>query len=281
MPESDSSLTKTRSSADARILRAAGVFWFLVALAGQWVFAYYIIFHYGLPLAAKGFPGFAETYLKDSYIPGGLAANMAIAAHVLFAVIIHGLGPLQFIPQIRNNFPKFHHFVGRAFLVAATIASLSGLYIVWVRGTDEGWLADTTNTLIAVCVFFFGAMALRHAMAREIDTHRRWALRLFLAANAVWFIRVALFATGFPLMLAGISFEAYADQIIAAVHMTKLLVPLALLELYFWAQKSSSIRTRIVVAFMIIAATLFAGLGIFGISMAVWLPGAQGVMMEF
>lgn len=272
--------TKTAYRASSAILRGSALFWFLIAFIGQWIFSYYIIFHYGLPLTNNGFLGLSKTYLKDSYLPENLAANVALVSHVIFAAAIHGLGPLQFIPHIRRISPRLHRLAGRLFLVAAMTASLSGLYIVWVRGTDEGWLADVTNTLIAVCVFFFGTMALHHAMAREFDAHRRWALRLFLAANAVWFIRIALFATGSIFMLTGVSFETYSSQVIAVIHIAKLLVPLGLLELYFRAQRSNKVCARISVAILIIVAAVFAGLGIIGISLAVWLPGARGEMIE-
>ncbi len=36
------------------------------------------------------------------------------------------------------------------------------------------------------------AMALHYALARNIDAHKRWALRTFIVVSGVWFFRVGL-----------------------------------------------------------------------------------------
>ncbi len=35
-------------------------------------------------------------------------------------------------------------------------------------------------------------MALRYALARNIDAHKRWAVRTFIVVSGVWFFRVGL-----------------------------------------------------------------------------------------
>jgi type IV secretory pathway TrbL component len=51
-------------------------------------------------------------------------------------------------------------------MVTAIATSLAGFYMIWVRK------AVSTN------------------LAGDITKHRRWALRLFMVVNAVWFLRI-------------------------------------------------------------------------------------------
>ena len=83
------------------ILSNIAKFWFVVAVIGQWIMVYYVIAHYGGALLA-GNTGVLES-------PNGNQSGLiALIIHVLIAVVIMGLGPLQLIPLIREKFPKFH-----------------------------------------------------------------------------------------------------------------------------------------------------------------------------
>ncbi len=59
-------------------------------------------------------------------------------------------------------------------------------------------------TLDALLILAFAALAYRAARARRFVEHRRWALRLFAVASAVWFMRVAYMAWGMATGGAGI-----------------------------------------------------------------------------
>ena len=78
-----------------RILQFSGVIWFLFAAIGQWIFVYYVAAFYGPLLVSKGLPGLDESHLPDGYVPGDTIGNLAIALHILIAIIIIGGGPLQ------------------------------------------------------------------------------------------------------------------------------------------------------------------------------------------
>jgi len=261
-------------------LRGSAILWFVTALVGHWLFAYYIAGHYVAKILARGTPGLSETNLADAYSPGDTATNIALALHVLFALIIHAGGPLQLIPVIRNRLPALHRMVGRSYMIAAVVASVSGIYMVWFRGANEGWVPDSTNTIGSALVLAFAFLALRCARAGDFDTHRRWALRLFMAASAVWFVRIESFALFMLLSFLGVEAMDVAGQIFIFAHLTKLILPLGLLELYFRAQERGSVFGKWMTASLLVIATVLTGVGIFGIATFNWIPGAGGHVME-
>ena len=164
------------------------------------------------------------------YVAGDTAGNVASTVHILLTIVIHGGGPLQFIPQIRKHAPTFHRWNGRAFLVAAIVSSVFGLYLQWVLGASQGPADTGSNTVTSALIFLFAALALRHAMARNIDVHRRWAFRLFLVASAVWFIRLGSYGSQLLERVLDVQFPSAVDT---SMYAAKLLVPLGVLELYF------------------------------------------------
>lgn len=263
----------TRTVLNVDPLEASAALWFIVAWAGQWLFAYYVVAFYGVRFAADGLPGFSNVPLMHGYVAGDTIGNIASAAHILLAIVIHGGGPLQLVPQIRRRAPAFHRWNGRAFLVAAIVSSLFGLYLQWLRDASQGPADIAGNTVAAALIFLFAALALRHALARNIDVHRRWALRLFLATSAVWFIRLGAYGAQF---LERVFATEFPPELDVSLNALKLLVPLGMLELYFWAQRRAGANGRIAVAALMVVMAALTAVGIYGAATLKWLPAIQG-----
>lgn len=252
-----------------RTLKASAASWFAVAAAGQWLFACYVVVVFGARVFTDGFAGLSKIRLMHGYVAGDTLGNIASTAHILLAIVIHGGGPLQFVPGIRNRAPAFHRWNGRAFLVAAIVSTLFGLYLQWVRGATQGPADTGGNTVASILIFVFAALALRHARARNFDVHRRWALRLFLVASAVWFIRLGSYGSQFLEHAFALHFApAYYES----MNALKILVPLGMLELYFWARSRAAAGGRIAVATLIVAMTVLTAVGIYGAATIKWLP---------
>ncbi|MEM8773223.1 MAG: DUF2306 domain-containing protein [Pseudomonadota bacterium] len=255
-----------------RILRLSGILWFLVAAAGQWMFVYYIAAHYIPVLAGEGLPGLENTALPDGHVPGDWVGNLAIAAHVLIAIIIIGAGPLQLIPQIRGRFPAFHRWVGRLYMVTAILTSIAGLHLVWTRGVPGGLIAHYAISLDAVLIFLFAGVALAFAVKRDIDRHRRWAMRLFMVVSAVWFFRIGLMFWFMATGGAGVDPETFRGPFITFIYFGQMFVPLAVLQLYFEAQDRNSPSFQVITALAVIGAAGVTAIGVFAATMGMWLP---------
>jgi uncharacterized membrane protein len=252
-------------------LKVAARFWFIIAVIGQWLFAFYVASSYGI----SGIQGHFAAWNKGAhrYIPGDTVGNIAIAAHLFIAVIILVGGPLQLIPQIRSKVPRFHRWNGRVYLPAVFMTSIAGLYLVWVRGTVGDFVQHLGVSLDAILIMTFAVLALRSALARDFRTHGRWALRLFMVVSGVWFFRVGLMLwllinkgpAGFdPTTFTGpfISFLSYANY----------LIPLAILEIYLWTKDHPLAIRKFAMAGALGALTVAMAVGIFAATMGMWIP---------
>src|SRR6185295_6115939 len=83
-----------------KTLNIAARFWFVVAVAGQWMFAYYIAARYG-GSALRGDWKVWSDRMSHGHGPMTIG-TVAMAIHLFLAVIITIGGPLQLIPQLRR-----------------------------------------------------------------------------------------------------------------------------------------------------------------------------------
>jgi hypothetical protein len=266
----DSTATRRRSAAD-KALHAAATFWFVIALVGQLMFAVYVAAFYG-GAAARGDYGRWNDVLVGGWVAGSVLGNLVLVAHLLLAVVMTIGGPLQLIPQIRARALRLHRWNGRLYVPAAIIISVSGLYSVWTRGTAGGVNLALGVSLNAVLIIVFAVMVLRLALARRIDLHRRWALRLFMAVSGVWFFRVGmmlwLVVNQGPLGF-GENFDGPFPTVFGFVCY---LLPLAILELYLRVQDGARTAGRFAMASALVVLTLAMGTGIAMAIVGLWLP---------
>lgn len=237
-------------------LRASAVAWFVPTLLGQWAFAYHIAETYFTAAYAGDFAAWNKR-LFVGFVPGDLVGNAALIAHLFIAFVMTIGGTLQLIPQIRRRAPAFHRWNGRVFIVIAIVTSVAGIYMTMTRETFGGILPnDIGVSLNGVLIIVFAIMAMRHAMARRIDVHQRWALRTFMVASGVWFLRmIYTFLDVTFKNVPGIA-EDMTGPTNVVINFASYLLPLAILELYLHAK-----RTRNAPAKFATAALLFAAAG--------------------
>jgi hypothetical protein len=256
----------------APALKVAATSWFVVAVLGQLAFVAYVIGFYGRAALQGRFEAWNKV-LPHGYVAGDTFGNVIVSLHLAFATVVIVGGALQLMPAIRRVAPAFHRWNGRVYLGSVLLMSVGGLVMVWTRGTVGDLSQHIAISINALLIIAFAGMALRHALARRIDAHRRWALRLFLVVAGVWFFRIGLMAwivvnqgpVGFdPKTFAGpfLTFLAFAQYVL----------PLAVLELYLRAQAGRGSLQRIAVAACLFVLTLVTAGGVAAASMLMWLP---------
>ncbi|MBS0276845.1 MAG: DUF2306 domain-containing protein [Proteobacteria bacterium] len=258
--------------ASRAFLNGSAALWFLAAAAGQLAFFYYIVLFYGPSTLSGNFAGWTRNHaLLKGYVPGDLAGNLAFGAHALLAAYVSLGGVLQILPQIRARWPHFHRWNGRAFILTAMGLSLTGLYMVWVRGATVGSISSIAISGDGVLILAFAALAWATARKRDFASHRRWALRTWLVANGQWFFRVGIF--GWILLNQGpVGLGDDLDGPVAIfLAFGCYLVPLVVLELYFRAQTASP-KARAAMGAGLSIAALFIAVGTFGAWMMIWQP---------
>lgn len=254
------------------LLNFSAQFWFIIAVLGMWIFAFYVAAFYGGAAMDGDFMRWNRV-LPHGYIEGDSMGNLAVAIHLIFAVIVMVGGPIQFIPQLRKYAPKFHRWNGRFYLGAAVLISLSGIYMVVTKGTITGLVGDISVSLNGVLILLFAYLALKNAVKRKFDEHRKWALRLFLVMAGVWFFRVGLMCWLFiHKSPVGFDPETFRGPFLVFLGFGQYLIPLAIVELYFIAQRKKKSLIKILSAAIIFAFTVITALGTFAATMGMWLP---------
>jgi tetratricopeptide (TPR) repeat protein len=256
-------------------LKAATRLWFAVAVIGQLLFAFTVASFYGRAAVRGDLQAWNQS-MTHGYLPGDRVGNLAVAIHLISAVIVILAGTIQLIPQVRNRAPLLHRWNGRLYFVTAFTISLAGLYMMWMRGTVGDLAQHLGNSLMAVLIMFCAVMALRYALARDFKTHRRWALRLYLVVSASLFIRAGIFLS---LLLHrgpfGFDPATFQGPFLTFISFAQYLVPLAVLEIYLRVQDRSGVPGRIAMAGTLFILAVALGAGIFAVTMAKWLPSIK------
>lgn len=246
--------------------------WFVLAALGHWIFLAYILVAFFPPIAQNGVEGLQGMHLPAGFREGDFWGNLASVSHILLSAIIIGGGPIQLIPAIRRRCPKLHRWVGRSYLVAAAIGSIAGLYMTWTRGEVGDVISHVGISIDGILILIFSALAIRMALARRIDLHRRWAMRLFMVASAVWFFRVGLMAWVMLTGGIGIDWETFTGPFLYTLNFAQYLLPLAMLEWYFYCQRQSTTGVDIAFVVTLSVLTVYMAIGIFAATMGLWLP---------
>lgn len=257
----------------ARALSLSAAAWFLTLVVGLWTFGIYIVGLYGVG-AATGDWNRWNAVLPDGhgYNPGDASGNLALGVHLLLAVFVTFAGAMQLVPALRTRAPAFHRWNGRVFIAVAFAIAGSGLYIAFTRGAVAGPYMAAGNTLNAILLMACAVLALRFALRRRFDLHRRWALRTFVLMLGVFFYRLGMMlwfaANGGP---AGHTdaFDGPFDIFLAFAHF---LAPLTLLELYLLARDRGGAASKFAMAGAMAVATLATAAGGLFAAMGMWLP---------
>ncbi|MCK9686741.1 DUF2306 domain-containing protein [Scleromatobacter humisilvae] len=255
-----------------RPLERAAAAWCAVAVAGQLMFAAYVLRVYGRALVA-GRPELWNRTMPHAWVPGDPVGNAAAAGHLLLAVVVMLLGALQLVPALRRHAPAVHRWSGRVFVVAAMTMAVSGIYLMIVLPPIGDRGSQWPIVVNAALILAFAGLAWRDALARRLERHRRWALRLYLVVSGVWFFRIGLMAwiiaNRGP---AGFDPKTFAGPAITTLAIAQWALPLLVLEPYLRVRAHGSPRARLAMAGVLALGTLLTAFGIACATAAMWLP---------
>lgn len=228
----------------------------------------FIVAFYGPTSLTGNFEAWTKnTILPKGYIAGDPTGNMFFATHALIAAVVAFGGVLQLMPKLRMRFPAVHRWNGRVFLTAIVAASVSGMTMNWWRETST--VAISINGLL---ILVFAWLAWRAARERDFAAHRRWAMRTFMVAGGVWFLRLGFFA--WFIVAKGV---LKLPEGIHTVFNTlwpfgSYVLPLLILELYLRATASDSARFKFLAATTLTLSTLYMAIGVFAAAAFLWMP---------
>ena len=267
----DASFVSARPARRADWLGRAATFCYLSIAAGQLLFTAFILAFYYPASLSGDFAAWNTKPLIKGFVAGDASGNLFFAVHVLMAAVITFGGLVQLVPAIRGRWPQVHRWNGRLYLLSALMLSLGGLWLTWGRGTWLNLAGAFGISLDALLILAFAAMAYRAARARRFVEHRRWALRLFAVASAVWFMRVGYMAWGIATGGAGIG-EAMDGPFDVLLAFANSLLPLAITEIYLRADASGTPAAKDGVAALLAIGGVIILAGSVGAWMMMWSP---------
>ncbi|QRR03095.1 DUF2306 domain-containing protein [Dyadobacter sandarakinus] len=240
--------------------------WTSASLFGLYILAFY---------AAALYQGDMQRWngvLPKLYQTNAATATTGIGMHFAAGGIILILGSIQLIDSVRLRFPAAHRWIGRIYITACLFASVGGLIFIVVTGTIGGTVMNIGFGLYGILMGLSAVQTYRHAVKRNTEAHRLWALRLYALAIGSWLYRMDY---GFWIMLTnGLGhakgFRGPFDQIMAFFfYIPNLLVVEALVRARtFRAAPSLKIFTSI----LLLCATGFLGVGTYYFTLYYWGP---------
>jgi len=263
--------TSLRLPSAPRFLHQGATAWFIAALLGQWAFVAFILLFFGGHGLGGDLAGLNDKPHITGYVPGDGFGNAQFLGHALLGGLVTFCGVWQLVPALRLHWPAIHRWNGRLFLGVALLATCSGFYLTWVRGSQLGPASNLSITLNGVLIVCFVALAWRSALQRDIATHRRHALRAWLLVNGVWFLRIGIMLAGLVLAPLGIQVN-YTGATFISVSFASWLLPLVVAELYFRAERSRDARFQYAVGGMLVAFAVLTLAGSAAAGAFMWWP---------
>lgn len=105
-------------------------------------------------------------------------------SHLVFGLPVLLGGPLQFSRRVRRLSPVYHRNLGRIYVVSATGAALTAIYL---GATIEYEGSRLPIVLLGLLWIFFTLAAWRCAVRRDFGAHRQFMIRSYgLALVLVW-----------------------------------------------------------------------------------------------
>lgn len=187
------------------LIAGTAVLWSSMILFGS-----FALFQYILPVLLQG------DWERWDITDAGLyrsrkSANRLMISHLMCGVVMQILGPIQLIPSFRRKYIQVHRILGRIYIGAALGASgLATTYVLLYR-TSRNWIhEDVGNIIFGLAVFLSASMSLWHILKGDIENHKVWSVRLFLAVFGATAFRVGTV----PYFLAVILGAPYSQAVV-------------------------------------------------------------------
>lgn len=253
------------------LLNSSKKIWFTCLLMAQTCFVIYLTLGYGLTGATSGMSDWNRLN-STAYVANDETGNFMYAAHVLLAIVMIIGGSLQLIPAMRKKHPRFHRYNGRIFVLLACTISLAGIYLMLARGTVGNTLMHGLTIFGGCVVILSSILAVIAARKRNIGLHKRWAIRLYLAANGVLFFRLMIFAWFLLFGTLGVDPTTFTGPAVLAVSICSYVLPLLIAELVRYAEGTTNKVITIATASLMVMIAIIFLVGLFGVVLANWFP---------
>ena len=103
-----------------------------------------------------------------------------LAGHITGGMIALALGPLQFWPTFRNRYLNLHRWIGRIYIIAIVVASLSSAVLIFTTAAAISWAWSLALGGLAFAWISTVSMAYVAIRKRRINMHKEWMIRSYV-----------------------------------------------------------------------------------------------------
>lgn len=157
------------------------IFW-TVVLVILFLIALYFVIDRAFPYFLK----FNIEHYQNYYWPN----KWWLVGHLLGGALALIIGPFQLSTPFRNRFIKAHRSLGKLYIIAIIIASLSAVYMSFYVALQVNVSWSISLFVMAMVWLVSVLMAYRAIMLKRIPKHREWMIRSYIITLGFVLFRV-------------------------------------------------------------------------------------------
>lgn len=154
-----------------------------------------------------------------------------LIGHLSGGILALVLGPVQFWTKFRNKYLKAHRLMGKIYLIAILVASLSSIYMAWNTAIKVHFTWALSLQVLSFTWIITAFMAFRAIKKHRIQQHKEWMVRSYI----VTFVFVAF--RWINDMLGAAEIGTFVERGPTIIYLT-IFLPLLAAEIIFqWNKK--------------------------------------------
>jgi uncharacterized membrane protein len=122
--------------------------------------------------------------------------------HISCGIIAFAVGPFQFSKTFRNKFMVTHRWLGRIYLSAILIGTISSTYLAWTSAYRVNFSWAFSLQCLAFAWIATATMAFVSVLRGRILQHKEWMIRSYVVTFAFvtfrWLSELAIAKTSMP-----------------------------------------------------------------------------------
>lgn len=108
----------------------------------------------------------------------------SLIGHISGGLLAISIGPFQFWKAFRNKYLKTHRWLGRIYLIAILIGTISATHLAWTTALKIHWTWAFALQGLAIAWIITAAMAYVSVLRKRIQQHKDWMIRSYVVTFA-------------------------------------------------------------------------------------------------
>lgn len=108
----------------------------------------------------------------------------SLIGHVSGGLVALLIGPIQFWKAFRNKYLTIHRWLGRIYLIAILVGTISSIYLAWTTGLKIHWTWALALQGLGFAWIVTATMAYVSIRRKRIQQHKEWMIRSYVVTFA-------------------------------------------------------------------------------------------------